>query len=404
MKVAHINTFSFGSTGNIAKGICKKIIDNGDIAYLFVPYETLNVQKADSNTRFFGNRFSRWVGAHLDVWTGFLNCFDIVNTISLIRKLKRMKPDIIHLHNIHPSCVNISMLFKYAKRKNINVVWTLHDCWSFTGRCPYFDILRCDQWKNGCKKCKYPLSSYPQSHINMSKYLYKKKRKIFNVLDKMVIVTPSLWLANLVKESFLSKFPVKVINNGIDLNVFQPHESGFRIKYGLENKFIILGVADVWDKRKGFDIFLELSKKSDSNYQIVLVGTNELNDRDLPPNVISIHKTYNQVDLVNIYSDADLFVNPTREDNYPTVNMESLACGTPVLTFETGGSAEIIDKTCGSSVRCEDIEGLINEIDKIYKTKPFIKQNCLIKAQTFNKDYKFSEYLNLYEKTVKNHF
>ena len=217
----------------------------------------------------------------------------------------------------------------------------------------------------------------------------------------MTIVTPSQWLADLVKKSFLKDYPVKVINNGIDLSVFKPTESDFRQKHGIGDKYMLLGVADSWGARKGLDVFIELSNRLDAaKYQIVLVGTNEVVDKQLPDNIISVHRTQDQKELAGIYSAANLFVNPTREENYPTVNMESIACGTPVLTFRTGGSPEIPDETCGAVVDCDDIDALESEIIRITKEKPFSQEACLKRAEAFDKDKLFREYVDLYENRI----
>lgn len=210
------------------------------------------------------------------------------------------------------------------------------------------------------------------------------------------IITPSQWLAKQVRQSFLKDTPVYVINNGIDLSVFKPLESSFRLKHNCENKFILLGVAFGWDKKKGLDVFLELAKRLDENYQIVLVGTNERIDRQLPQNIIAIHRTQNQTELAQIYSAADLLINATREDTYPTVNMESIACGTPVLTFDTGGSGEILDNTCGSIVPKNDIDSMYQEILRISKDRPYSRENCLKKAKQFGQEEKFQQYIALY--------
>lgn len=214
----------------------------------------------------------------------------------------------------------------------------------------------------------------------------------------MTIVTPSEWLASLVKESYLKYYPVKVINNGIDLNVFKPTESDFRKKYALENKYIVLGVAFGWGRRKGLDVFVELARRLDKEkYKVVLVGTDDNVDKLLPENIISIHRTQNQTELAEIYTAADVFANPTREENYPTVNMESVACGTPVVTFNTGGSPEMLDETCGAAVAKDDNDAMYNEIIRICEAKPYSLEACIKKAKGFDKNEKFGEYIRLYE-------
>ena len=228
------------------------------------------------------------------------------------------------------------------------------------------------------------------------------KKKWFSGVDNMTIVTPSEWLKDLVKQSFLNDYPVKVINNGIDLSVFKPTESDFRSRYGIpESKRIVLGVAFGWGKRKGLDVFVDLAKRLDGeNYQIVLVGTDPAVDKHLPDNVISIHRTHDQTELAELYTAADIFVNPTREENYPTVNMEAIACGTPVLTFRTGGSPEIVDESCGSVVECDDIDALEREVIRICTTNAYSKEDCLAHAKSFDKNERFKEYIELYESIV----
>ena len=229
--------------------------------------------------------------------------------------------------------------------------------------------------------------------------MYDKKRKLFTGLD-MTIVTPSQWLADLVKRSFLKEYPVQVIHNGINLQIFRPTQSDFRAQNKFENKKIVLGVSFGWDERKGLDVFLSLAQRLPEEYQIVLVGTDGQVDKLLPKNICSIHRTQNQQELAEIYASADVFVNPTREDNYPTVNMEALACGTPMLTFRTGGSPETLDKTCGSVVACDDIDALEKEILRICTDKPYTEAACLERAKEFDQNERFKEYLKIYERVI----
>ena len=276
----------------------------------------------------------------------------------------------------------------------------MHDCWAVTGLCMYFTMTGCEKWKTGCGQCpKYKEASWFRDR---SAELYEKKKQLF-LNSMMTIVTPSQWLANIMKESFLGVFPVEVIPNGIDIDIFKPRQSDFRQRYGIENhKKILLGVAFEWEKRKGLDVFEELSRRLDSSiYQIVLVGTNEEVDKQLPSNIISIHRTTDQKELAEIYSSADLFVNPTREDNYPTVNMEAIACGTPVLTFDTGGSGEMVLEHTGSVVPCDDIESLESEIIRICTTEPYSRQDCVEQAKKFSELLFTQKYMDLYSKLMR---
>lgn len=319
-------------------------------------------------------------------------------TKRLIKELNRISPDIVHLHNLHGHNCHLEMLLCYLREHHIKVYWTFHDCWAFTGYCPYFAMVKCDKWKTGCFDCVQ--ARQYSWFFDKSQKLYNRKRQLAQGLD-LTIVTPSHWLAELVGESFLKDYPVKVIHNGIDLTVFKPTESDFRKKHHCEDKFILLGVAFGWGARKGLDVFVELASRLDDRFQIVLVGTDDAVDRNLPEGIISIHHTQNQAELAEIYTAADLFVNPTREDTYPTVNMESLACGTPVVTFQTGGSPEMVDPTCGSVVPCDDIDALEQEILRIAEIKPYSFDACLNKAKEFDMNERFEEYVKLYDE--KNH-
>ena len=397
MKTVLINSCNFGSTGNIMLEIAETAENGGYTAAVCYPQSRDNSRKQKEKDFVIGTRFSRNIHLQLAGITGLNGCFSYFSTLKLLKKLDKFKPDIIHLHNLHNCYINLSLLFKYIKKHNIKTVWTLHDCWAFTGHCPYFDIAECAKWKTGCYSCPQ-YKDYPKSLFDNSKIMYRLKRKWFTGVKNMTIVTPSEWLAGLVKESYLKDYPVKVINNGIDLNVFKPTESDFRKKYALENKYIVLGVAFGWGKRKGLDVFIELEKRFDKEkYKIVLVGTDDNVDKLLPENIISIHRTQNQTELAKIYSAADVFANPTREENYPTVNMEALACGTPVVTFNTGGSPEMLDETCGAAVAKDDNDAMYNEIIRICEKKPYSLEACIKKAKGFDKNEKFGEYIRLYE-------
>lgn len=392
MKVFQINICPDLSTGNVMMGIAAKARERG------VECITASAPKSvDSPITHItiGNNLERKLHLALGKIIGCEFAFSYFSTCRLIKKIKKFNPDIIHLHNLHAYYLNLNVLFKYLKNSGKKIVWTLHDCWAFTGHCPYFDMIGCEKWKTVCYNCPQ-YKKYPKSIIDTSKYKYKIKNRLINSIKELIIVTPSQWLADLVKQSFLKEYPVKVINNGINLDVFRPTESNFRKKYNCEEKFILLGVAFGWGKRKGLDVFIGLSKRLDDRFQIVLVGTDENVDKQLPDNIISIHRTQNQKELAEIYTAADLFVNPTREENYPTVNMEAIACGTPVLTFNTGGSPEILDETCGSVVAKNDIVSLYNEIMRICNGQPFTEEGCLKRANSFDMKKRFEEYVKLY--------
>ena len=353
---------------------------------------------ADPNTHIFiGSIITKNIHLILGRITGFAGCFSIIDTLVFLKRLNRIKPDIIHLHNLHNSYICLPLLFRYIKRKKIKVVWTFHDCWPFTGRCPHFQLLNCNRWEGGCYSCPYPKDSYPVTFIDNTKIMWKLKERWFTGIDDMLIVTPSKWLAGLVKQSFLKSYNIEVIYNGIDRTIFHPTIGEFRSRYGLgEKQFVILGIASSWSNRKGLDVFIEMASILDSNYRIVLVGTNERIDKMLPSNIISIHRTNNQKELAEIYSAADVFVNPTREDNFPTTNVEALACGTPVITYRTGGSPEAIEPSCGCVIDTNSIKELQAVIEKMRDSSPFTSQACIERASKFDMQDRFAQYVNLY--------
>ena len=402
MRVAQINMVHNGSTGNIMLNVSKLLQKKGEGTRTFssriYTKEHKTLPAALENHTYFGSRFENFMHTAFAQITGLNGCFSHLGTYQLIKECKKFKPDVIHLHNLHAFCINLPMLFSYVKKNNIPVVWTLHDCWTFTGHCPHFEIVNCDKWKTECHHCPQ-LSVYPKSRVDNTRTAHNLKKKWFLGVENMTIVTPSKWLGDLAKESFLKDYPVKVIHNGIDLSVFKPTESDFRAKHGLTDKKVILGVASDWGKRKGLDVFKELANRLDDDYRIVLVGLDGATE-SLPEKIISIKRTENQKALAEIYTTADLFVNPTREENYPTVNMESLACGTPVLTFRTGGSPEIPDATCGSVVDVDDVDAMEKEIIRICKEKPYSKEACLERAKNFDMYDRFEEYIETYKEVI----
>lgn len=397
MKIVEINSVNYGSTGKIMLQIADEARKHRHEVWVSYAKSRDNMKKNVEHSILIGNRISRNMHILMTKITGLHGCFSYFSTINFLRKLKKIKPDIIHLHNLHNCYINLPLLFKFIKKNNIRTIWTLHDCWSFTGQCPYFDVVHCDKWKTGCEHCP-SYREYPESYVDKTKKMWKLKIKWFTGVKNMTLITPSQWLADLVKDSFLKEYPVKVINNGLDLSIFKPMESDFRKKYNCEDKFVLLGVANSWGYRKGLDVFVELSNRLDKQkYQIVLVGTDEQSDKQLTENIISIHKTHNQEELASIYSIANLFVNPTREETLGMVNVESLACGTPVITFRTGGSPECIDDSCGCVVSCDDVDAMEDNIKRICENSCFNKEDCINHAKLFDMNERFSEYVEMYE-------
>lgn len=403
MRVVQINGGAKGSTGKIMMGIAEVARAQGHEVMCASPITTTN-RDAGEDCGYYriGTFNSRRVNVALARITGFNGCFAWFETYKLLKKIDEFKPDIIHLHNLHDSYINLPMLFSYIKKHNVPTVWTLHDCWAFTGQCPHFAIVKCDKWKVGCHNCPQ-YKEYPASLYDNTKKMWQLKKKWFTGVKNMTIVTPSEWLAGLARESCLKQYPIEVINNGIDLNVFKPTHSNFRKQYGIPgDKYIVLGVSFAWGYRKGLDCFVEMAEKLGEQYQIVLVGTDDEIDKNLPHNIISIHRTQNQKELAEIYSAADVFVMPTREENYPTVNMEAIACGTPVVTFDTGGSPEMLDDKTGIVVEANDIEATKKAIKDICEKKRCNDEEYIVAySKNFDMKKRFAEYIELYANVLE---
>lgn len=397
MRIAEINMVDYGSTGKIMFQIASCARKHGHEVKTY-SMKWRNQKKCIQDHKYFGYFIENSIHLILAKSIGFHGCFSYFGTKQLIKDLKIYKPQIIHLHNLHNYCVNLSLLFAYIKEENIKVIWTLHDCWPFTGGCMHFTLAKCNSWQKGCNKC--PQLEYVGSKIiDCSPFVWQWKKECFLSISNMILVTPSQWLANLTRKSFLKKWPVKVINNGINLAIFKPTLGDFR-NISLEKntkKFLVLGVAMGWSERKGLDVFIKLAQQLDNRFKIVLVGTDAVVDKKLPSNIMVVHRTENQRRLAEIYTSADVFVNPTREDNFPTTNIEAIACGTPVVTFDTGGSSEMLDNSCGSIIENENYDFLVNEIIRICVKKPYSHQNCIMKARQFDMNDKYLDYVKLYE-------
>jgi len=394
VKVVQINAVcGTGSTGKICTGISRCLTENGIGNYILC---ACGESDFPQGIRYTDDDYikrqairSRLLGNY-----GFNSK---AATERLITELERLSPDIVHLHNLHSHNCDLDALYSYFKRKSIKLIWTFHDCWAFTAYCPYFDAASCERWKTGCHDC--PQIKSFSLICDRSQSLYLKKKELFTGLD-LTIVTPSEWMAGLVRQSFFKDYPVRVIRNGIDLSVFRPRASDFREKYDIPpEKKIILGVAFGWSERKGLDTFVSMAEMLDDEmFQVVLVGSNERTDRRLPKSIISIHRTENQQELAEIYSVADFFINPTREDNYPTVNMEAMACGTPVLTFPTGGSPEALTEGCGAVLSRMSAEAVVECLNN--SDLSFSAESCIKRAQEFRQEDRYREYLSLYRSVI----
>lgn len=397
MKVLQINTvYAKGSTGRIVASIeqvCKEdgieplVASSGGIESLADHYK-------------IGGVLSSRIHAHI-----FTSLFDaqcngsFFSTISLLKWIDSKRPDIIHIHNLHGNYINIKLLFNYINANNIPVVWTFHDCWPITGHCTHFDFIRCEKWKTECHHC--PLKKeYPSSMLmDGSQRNYHFKKELFTSVKRMTIAPVSNWLADNIRSSFLGGYDIKVIYNGINLNVFKPRVNDIRARYCIgDDKRILLGVGTAWSDLKGLKEFVELSKLP--QYQVVLVGINKELKQILPNSIISVERTNNQDELAEFYNAADVLVNPTYNDSFPTINLEALACGTPVITYRTGGSPESVTPETGRVVNRGDFKSLLHVIgDVTRKEKKDYLETCVISArQNFDEKLCYLNYLELYKK------
>ena len=322
-------------------------------------------------------------------------------TRKFIREIERLNPDVIHIHNIHGYFLNYKILFDYLSKADIPVVWTVHDCWLYTGHCYHYASVGCEKWKNQCSNCPQK-SAFPTSILlDRSRQNFRDKKAAFTSLKNLTIVTVSEWMKDEMSHSFLKDCRYQVIHNGINLDVFdvQPDDRSVREKYGLGDKKIILGLASIWSKEKGWDDFVKMSEMLDDDEVMVMVGVSEEQQKRLPKNIVAIRRTENVRQLAELYSAATAFVNPTWQDNYPTVNLEAIACGTPVVTYRTGGSIEVITEDTGRIVEQGDVAGLLAAVREIAeKGKVQYTAKCRAFAlENFRKEDRYADYLKLYE-------
>lgn len=395
-KVLQINSCAnWGSTGKIAAQINDAARARGWDTYL--SYGRYHIPNGSDMVR-IGNRFSQGL-ALLEARLFDNDGLSMVRaTRSFVKTIQDIKPDIIHIHNLHGYYINYRILFNYLNGASIPIVWTLHDCWSFTGHCSHFVSANCDRWKTGCFGC--PLKKeYPTSLLlDRSLSNYEIKKELFTSIKNLHIVTVSHWLEGLVNQSYFSGKDIRVINNGVDINVFKPRIDNDK------NKYIILGVSSVWNNSKGLNDFYLLNELIDKDkFEIVLVGLTDRQVSCLPDGIIGITRTDSVDKLAELYSKADVFVNLSYEDTFPTTNLEALACGTPVVTYKTGGSPEAVSTGTGMVVEQGDVQGIYKCVQNICnKGKGVFQSNCRERAVSlYDKVAKYKEYVELYEEILR---
>lgn len=393
-----------GSTGRIAEEIGQTAISRGYESYF--AFGRIGRESKSSLIRIGNDWDVRWHGLESLLFDnhGFGSR---KATNKFISEIERIKPDVINLHNVHGYYLNVEILFEYLAKTDIPVVWTLHDCWPFTGHCSYFDRYHCEKWKSGCHHCPNS-KGYPKSlFLDRSELNYLRKKELFNKSKNITFVAVCNWMASNVKASFLGGYPVETIYNGVDVDIFHPSdEQSLRLaknRMGVDNhKKVVLGVASTWDKRKGLDDFVTMSAQLPSNYQIILVGLSDKQITNLPSNIIGIKRTENVRQLAELYSLADVFVNPTYVDNFPTTNIEALACGTPVVTYRTGGSPEAIDEFTGMVIGQGNVEQLRAAVEHFAMNKALYSMACRERSvECFNKQDRFNDYVELFDNLIK---
>lgn len=387
-KILFINSVCNGSTGKICKDLYDIATNEGyECCIAYGRGEAPNGYK----TIKIGNEF--------DVYTHVAKTrlFDEHGfgskraTTLFLKQVDLFKPDVIHLHNIHGYYINIELLFDYLKQHSeIKVIWTLHDCWAFTGHCSHYLYQNCNKWLYQC--CQCPMKKeYPKSiFIDNSLKNYQRKKAIFNSTSNIIIVAVSEWLKDQVQLSYLKTKKIHVIRSGIDTNIYQYRKSDFRQKYEIEDKMIILGVANPWSNRKGLDDFIKLSTILDDKYKIILVGIDNKIKKTLPENILGIYKTNNSIELAELYSTADIFFNPTKEETFGLTNIEAQACGTTVVSYNAGGTSETL---------INENTYLINNIDEfisLLEKKDVMLRKSIGNHKKFDKYVRLRKYIQLY--------
>ena len=401
-RVMLVNTVvGTGSVGRLVEGLYNTLTENG--------YECMVAYGRDThpegmNAYRIGQDLDVYIHGALSRLTDRHGFYSKRATVEFIRVIEDFAPDIIHLHNVHGYYLNIRVLFEYLKTTDIRIIWTLHDCWSFTGHCSHFEYIGCMKWVSGCYSCEQ-LSEYPKSvGKDNSARNYEEKKGLFTGFENMTLVTPSQWLKSRVEQSYMGGYHTVVVPTGIDTSVFHPIAEKrsddnlvFRLRnsLNLRNKNVLLGVANPWRERKGLMQFVNLSKLINERCVIVLVGLDDEQLSALPESIIGIGHTDSTQELAALYSMADIYVNLTLEDTFPTTNIEALACGTPVITYRSGGSAESIDDTCGIAVERNSVQGVVAAVDTIVSQKgiAYTVDDCVRHARLYDKEVRFEEYI-----------
>lgn len=399
MKLLQVNTgVNTGSTGRIAEDIGKIMMSRGHESYIAYGRDS---RPSDSELIRIGGRADMYLHGLKTVVFDRHGFGSARATRDFIRHVEHMAPDVIGMHNIHGYYLNIEEWFTYLASAGNPLFWTLHDCWSFTGHCTYFDDIDCKKWQTGCHSCP-KLRKYPASYFaDNSKSNYLDKSRLFNSVRDMEIIVPSQWLRDVVQKSFLSGRQVHVIHNGVNTRVFRPMDSDLKERLSLKGKRVVMGCANTWDKRKGLEDLVKMRNMLPDSIDIVAVGLSQEQIKALPAGIHGFSRTSGPEELAEYYNMADVFANPTYQDNFPTTNIEALACGTPVVTYRTGGSPEAVDAETGIVVDKGDLAGMGKAIQEVMSSGSLTRERCRKRAEIhFDQHKQFSRYAEIFEKTT----
>lgn len=404
MRVVEISpVIGSGSVGRIVDQIFEGLIKNGDKCIAICG--TVGNTIIPKNNRVVSvSSYARMANAfHARLFDSDGFCL-FSGMQRILNEIESFQPDIVHMHGAYGYYLNMEVLYRFINKKDYYLVNTMHSCWDYTGHCCYYIYAGCNKWKTECNRCPEK-RAYPTSLLmDNSRNNYRKKKRIFTGNQREIIVTPSKWLADEVKQSYMRDYPVKIINNGINTDVFKRINiinSHCFEKYRIpRNKIIILGVAGYWDRRKGLADFIELNNWIDDDMHIVIVGVNERQKKDIPHCITAISRTENPYELAELYSMATILFNPTYEDNYPTVNLEAIACGTPVVTYESGGSGEAVSEyNFGAVIPKKQFNRIIRIARYYYENEPDLNDQII---NTISSERMVKDYYELFNRIMRN--
>ncbi len=404
MKVLQINAvYGQGSTGTIVRDIENLCEQAGIECYVASPdKKVLNAKHG----YIIGNMIDHKLHALLSRIHGKQAYFSHIPTRNLIRWMDKIKPDIVHLHNLHSNYIHLNILLQYLAKKDIKTIITLHDCWFFTGGCFHYTAIGCYKWLVDCKNCpkkKQDTPSFFRKHS--AKILADRKKKLL-AIPHLYITDVSEWMSHEALKSFLRDTPNYIIRNGIDMQIFRPLHSDFRIRLGLENKYVILGPASKWLLPVNRDLLINFVGQMQTDEILLLFGVCTDKQMDyldslhfLDGKVRTYGYTKNRKELAALYTMSDIFVNTTHEDSLSLINVEAQACGTPVVTFDQTGPKETVDNVNSFNVPVGDVEKLYKKIKLVRKSsKEVISRKCQMFVENkFDMHNNYQLYIKLYK-------